>query len=49
MVGPEQGTEVLSLIDQNALNYLGFKSVVKCNANLNGNKAYSSSRAKSEY
>ncbi|WP_031436555.1 hypothetical protein [Methylobacter tundripaludum] len=38
----EQGTEVSSLIVQQALNYLGSKSVVKCNNNHNGNKVYSS-------
>jgi hypothetical protein len=37
--------EVSSLIVQQALNYLGSKSVVKCNANLSGNKVYSSSDA----
>jgi hypothetical protein len=46
---PGQGIEVSSLIVQQALNYLGLKSVVKCNANLNGNKVYSSKNAKAEY
>lgn len=44
---PGQGIAVSSLIVQQALNYLSSKSVVKCNANLNGNKVYS--RNKTEY
>jgi len=44
-----QGIEVSSLIVQQALNHLGSKSVVKCNASLSGNKVYSSSKAKAEY
>ena len=44
-----EGIEVSSLIVQQALNYLGSKSVVKCNANLSGNKVYSSNKAKAEY
>jgi len=46
---PEQGFEVSSLIVQQALNYLSSKSVVKCNANLSGNKVYSSNKTKAEY
>lgn len=46
---PGRGIEASSLIVQQALNYLGSKSVVKCNANLNGNKVYSSNKAKAEY
>jgi hypothetical protein len=45
---PEQGIEVSSLIVQQALNYLGSKSVVKCNANLSGNKVYSSNKVKAK-
>ncbi len=41
---PEQGTEVSRLIVQQALNFLGSKSVVKCNNNYNGNKVYSSNK-----
>ena len=44
-----QGIEVSSLIVQQALDYLGSKSVVKCNANLSGNKVYSSNKVKAEY
>ena len=46
---PGQGIEASSLIVQQALNYLGLKSVVKCNANLNGNKVYSSNNTKAGY
>ncbi len=46
---PEQGIEVSSLIVQQALNYLGSNSVVKCNTNLSGNKVYSSNKVKAEY
>ena len=46
---PEQGIEVSSVIVQQALNYLGSKSVVKCNASLSGSKVYSSNKAKAEY
>jgi len=46
---PGQGIEVSSLIVQQALNYLGSKSVVKTNANPCGNKVYSSNSAKAEY
>jgi hypothetical protein len=46
---PGQGIEVSSLIVQQALNYLGSKSVVKCNANLSGNKVYSNNKVKAEY
>ena len=46
---PGQGIEVSSLIVQQALNYLGSKSVVKCNNNPCGNKVYSSNKAKAEY
>ncbi len=42
---PGQGIEVSSLIVHQALDYVGSKSVVKCNANLSGNKVYSSKRA----
>jgi hypothetical protein len=38
---PGQGFEVSNLIVQQALNYLGSKSVVKCNANNSGHKVYS--------
>ncbi|MGZ8159475.1 MAG: hypothetical protein ACXWT1_15800 [Methylobacter sp.] len=38
---PEQGIEVSSLVVQLALNYLGSRSVVKCNANHSDNKVYS--------
>ena len=44
---PGQGSDVSSLIVQQALNYLGSKSVVKCNVNHSGNKVYSSN--KTEY
>ncbi|MFA6162549.1 MAG: hypothetical protein WC685_03860 [Methylobacter sp.] len=44
-----QKIEVSSLIVQQALNYLGSKSVVKCNADLSGYKVYSSNKAKTEY
>lgn len=43
-----KGIEVSRLRVQQALDYLGSKSVVKCNANLNGNKVYSSNKVKSE-
>jgi hypothetical protein len=46
---PEHGLEVSGLIVQQALNYLGSKSVVKCNATLCGNKVYSGNKAKAEY
>lgn len=46
---PGQGIEVSSLIVQQALNYLGSKSVVTFNANLSGNKVYSSNKANAEY
>jgi hypothetical protein len=46
---PEQGIEASSLIVQQALNYLGLKSVVKCNDNHCGNKVYSSNKTKAEY
>lgn len=46
---PRQGIEVSGLIVQQALDYLGSKSVVKCNTNLSGNKVYSSNKAKAEY
>ncbi|MDD5319794.1 MAG: hypothetical protein PHD43_04115 [Methylococcales bacterium] len=46
---PGQGIEVSSLIVQKALNYLGSKSVIKCNANLSGNIVYSGNSAKAEY
>jgi len=46
---PGQGIEVSSLIVQQALDYLSSKLVVKCNANLSGNKVYSSNKAKAEY
>jgi hypothetical protein len=46
---PGLGIEVSSLIVQQALNYLGSKSVVKCNANLSGNKVYSCNKTKTEY
>ena len=46
---PGQGIEVSSLIVQQALNYLGSKSVVKCNVNFSGNNVYSSIKAKAEY
>jgi hypothetical protein len=41
--------EPSNLTVQQALNYLGSKSVVKCSANLSGNKVYSSNKAKAEY
>jgi hypothetical protein len=44
-----QGVDVSSLVVLEALNYLSLKSVVKCNANLNGNKVYSSNKVKAEY
>jgi len=43
---PGQGIEVSSLIVQQALNYLSLKAVVKCNANLNGNRIYSNNKDK---
>ena len=43
------GIEVSSLLVQQALNYLGSKSVVKCSANLSSNKVYSSGKAETEY
>ncbi|SJM90027.1 hypothetical protein CRENPOLYSF2_1430003 [Crenothrix polyspora] len=43
---PGQGIEVSSSRVQQALDYLSLKSVVKCNANLNGNRVYSSNKAK---
>lgn len=43
------GIEVSSLIVQQALNYLGSKSVIKCYPNLSGNKVYSSNNAGAEY
>ncbi len=46
---PGQGIDVSRLIIQKALDYLCSKSVVKCNANLSGNKVYSSNKAKAEY
>jgi hypothetical protein len=46
---PGLGIEASSLIVQQALNYLGSKLIVKCNANLNGNKVYSSNLAKADY
>jgi len=46
---PGLGIEVSSLVVQQALNYLGLKSVVKCTVNLSGNKVYSSNKAKAEY
>ena len=45
---PGRGIEASSLIVQQALNYLGSKSVVKCNANLSGNKVYSSNKTQSQ-
>lgn len=45
---PGQGIEVSSLIVQQALNYLSSKSAVKCNANLGGNKVYSSNKVNAE-
>lgn len=39
-------SDVSNLIVQQALDYLGSKSVVKCNANFSGNKVYSSIKAK---
>ena len=42
---PRQEIEVSSLIVQQALNYLGSKSIVKCTTNLSGNKVYSSNKA----
>ena len=44
----EQNIEASSSIVQQALNYLGSKSVVKCNANLSGNKVYSSNKTQSQ-
>ena len=41
---PGQGMEVSSLIVQQALDYLGSKSAVKCNDNPCGNKVYSSNK-----
>ena len=46
---PGLGAEVSSLIVQQALNSLGSKLIVKCNANLSGNKVYSSNLAKADY
>ena len=46
---PEQGIEVSKLVVQQALNYLGFKSVVKCNTSLSDNKVYSSNKVNAEY
>jgi hypothetical protein len=46
---PGQGIEASSVIVQQALDYLGSKLVIKCNANLSGNKVYSSNKAKAEY
>ena len=43
------GIEVSSLIVQQALNYLGSKSIVKCNTNPCGNKVYSSNKANIKY
>ena len=40
--------DLSNLIVQQALNYLGSKLVVKCNANPCGNKVYSSNKADSE-
>lgn len=42
---PGQGIEMSSLVVQQALDYLGMKSIVKCNANLSGNKVYSSNKS----
>jgi hypothetical protein len=42
---PGQGIQVSPLIVQQALDYLGSKSVVKCNANPCGNKVYSNHKA----
>ncbi|MDD5267132.1 MAG: hypothetical protein PHO08_08380 [Methylococcales bacterium] len=46
---PGRGIETSSVIVQQALNYLGSKSIVKCTTNLSGNKVYSSYKAKAEY
>jgi len=46
---PGLGIDVSNFMVQQALNYLGSKSVVKCNTNLSGNKVYSSNKAKAEY
>jgi hypothetical protein len=46
---PQHEIEVSSLIVQQALNYLGSRLIVKCNANLNGNKLYFSNKADAEY
>ena len=40
--------DVSNLIVQQALNYLRSKAVVKCNANLSGNKVYSSNKTISQ-
>jgi hypothetical protein len=42
---PREGIQASNLIVEQALNYLGSKSVVKCNANPCGNKVYSSNKA----
>ena len=46
---PGLGIDASSVIVQQALNYLGSKSIVKCTTNLSGNKVYSSNKAKAEY
>lgn len=45
---PEQEVEASRGMVLQALIYLGSKSVVKCNANLSGNKVYSSNKAESK-
>ena len=45
---PGEGIEASSLIVQQALIYLGSKSVVKCYANPCGKKVYSSNKAKAK-